>query len=103
LVLASSSFHFAPELYAIVGGAENLQVVEWPFSFAEIETFKQTLATELRALGITGDISAMGNGHGRLIEVWVEDPSSLPEDFGSAVPDAAFCVGDGPTSVPESG
>ncbi|MGF1617166.1 MAG: hypothetical protein ACFCU2_05085 [Acidimicrobiia bacterium] len=76
----------------LVDGSANLKIVEQPFTYNEIENYRLQLDSELQALGIARDIAAVRSDRGRLLEVRVADPVSLPESFGVSVPRSAFDV-----------
>ncbi len=103
LAVVDASLLDLQQLYEIVGGPENLKIIEQPFTYNEIETYRLMLANELRALGIPSDIAAVRNDQGRLLEVRVQDPGSLPDNFGAGVPDGAFSIVQGEPAQPESG
>lgn len=65
-------------------------MIEVPYTFKQIETFKDTLYQDLRTLAIQGDVSVSSTLTGRKIEVHVLDAGVLPDSFGSEVPDDAF-------------
>ncbi len=84
-------------LQQIVGGADYLKIVEQPFTYNEIEEYRQMLDSELEKLGVARYVAAVHSDRGRLLEVRVSDPDSLPASFGSTVPPGAFTVVQGPT------
>lgn len=93
-VVESADLNVA-ELNRIAGGADNLKVVKQPYSYNDVENYRNQLVQELDELGIAHDVAATHNDKGRLLEFRVEDPASIPTAFGSNVPADAFSVVEG--------
>ena len=89
-------------LNEVVGGAENLRVIEVPYSFQQVNEFRDQLLFEAEALGIRASVPIHSTGTGRTIVVQVPDPDGLPADFGSKVPADVYTVVEG-TGVVEAG
>lgn len=64
-----------------------MHLIEVPYTFGEVESFRDDLAQELRDAGVPGDVLVNSTVEGRMIEVVVEDLESLPASFGANVPD----------------
>lgn len=99
IVLAVVDASIVPvnEAAAILGGADQLRVIEQPFTYNQVEEFRRQLEAELEALGMARDIAAVWSERGRLLEVRVADPASFPESVGAGLPEGAFTVVEGPT------
>jgi hypothetical protein len=90
LAVVDASLLDVESLHRILGGADHLEIVEQPSTYNEIEEYRQMLESELEKLGVPSDVAAVCSDRGRLLEVRVADPESLPESFGNDVPPGAF-------------
>lgn len=82
----------ANELARIAGGSEYLHLIEVPYTFKQVDGFRDALVQELRTLGVAGDVFIESTPTGRHIEVHVLDPERLPDAFGAEIPADAFTV-----------
>lgn len=78
------------QLAEMAGGSDYLRLVEVAYTFQETEEFREALGSDLRSFGIEGDVSVEATTSGRKIEVHVLDAGSVPDSFGSEVPDDAY-------------
>lgn len=81
-------------LDSIVGGAENLKVVEQPYSYDEIEIARNIVDQYLEDMEIPADILAIRSDAGTEIEIRVADPDALKLPPG--LPSGLFTVVTGP-------
>jgi hypothetical protein len=80
----------ANQLAEMAGGSDYLHLIEVPYTFRETEEFRDALGDDLRTMGVEGDVSVESTTSGRRIDVHVLDAGSLPDPFGSSVPDDAY-------------
>lgn len=91
----------ANQLAEIAGGSGSLHLIEVPYTFGQVESFRDDLVQELRGAGVPGDVLVNSTVEGRMIEVVVEDLESLPASFGANVPDDVYEVVEGEISQEE--
>lgn len=91
----------ANQLAEIAGGSGSLNLIEVPYTFGQVESFRDDLVQELRGAGVPGDVLVNSTVEGRMIEVVVEDLESLPASFGANVPDDVYEVVEGEISQEE--
>lgn len=78
------------QLAEIAGGSGSLHLIEVPYTFEQVDSFRDDLVQELRDAGVPGDVLVNSTLEGRTIEVIVEDLKSLPPSFGSDIPDDIY-------------
>lgn len=91
----------ADRLAEMAGGSGSLHLIEVPYTFRQVDGFRDRLTQELGEIGVEGDVLIDSTTEGRTIRVVVEDPGSLPDSFGSGVPADLFEVVKGPISGEE--
>jgi hypothetical protein len=89
----------ADELAEIAGGSASLHLIEVPYTFTQVNAFRDALVSELNDLGVEGEVAIDSTLSGRMIEVRVHDLDSLPLSFGSGVPGELYEVVEGETST----
>jgi hypothetical protein len=90
----------ADTLAEMAGGSGKLHLIEVPYTFKQVNAFRDTLVHELNELGIEGLVEIHADWGGRQIEVYVRGPASLPRSFGAGVPNDAYRVLEGaPTTT----
>jgi hypothetical protein len=82
----------ADELARMAGGVNYLHLIEVPYTFRQVDAFRDALVRELRALGLVVDVLIESTLEGRVIEVYVLDPQLLPDSFAPEVPRDAYVV-----------
>lgn len=80
----------ANRLAEMAGGSGQLHLIEVPYTFRQLEGFRDALHQDLQNNNIEGDVSVQLTLTGRKIEVHVLDAGTLPASFGSGVPGDAF-------------
>jgi hypothetical protein len=85
----------ADRLAEMAGGSDYLHLIEVPYTFHQIDEFRDALVQDLRDSGVEGGVAIESTLTGRWIEVLVRDITSLPESFGSDVPDDAYEILEG--------
>jgi hypothetical protein len=85
----------ADEIAHIAGGPQYLHLIEVSHTFREVTEFRDELRHELNAIGIHAELLIDSTLTGRHITVQLPDPSVLPSDFGSGVPDHLFSIAEG--------
>lgn len=98
----------ADELARIAGGPDYLHLIEVPYSFDQVNDFRDQLYNELSAANIEASVLIDSTLTGRMISVHVPDLQALPADFGASVPAESFNVvgpppPSGPLSIPLPG
>lgn len=82
------------ELARIAGGPNYLHLIEFPYTFNQVNAFRDALVQELNELGLGGRrdrLDTVRASH----RVRARNLDSLPQSFGSAVPDEVFRVVEG--------
>ena len=79
----------ADRIAQIAGGPQEVQLIQVPYSFEEVNSFRDEL------LHPRVNTSIHSTTSGRWIVVTVEDFGDLPGDYGSGVPDDVFSVVEG--------
>ena len=82
----------ANQLAELAGGAEYLHLIEVPFTFKQVNGFRDALVQDLETVGVAGDVFIESTLTGRMIEVHVLEGAQLPDTFGYPVPADAFRV-----------
>jgi hypothetical protein len=86
----------ADELARMAGGVGYLHLIEVPYTWREVQDFRDQLGRALHELGIESDVNIESTLQGRIIEVKVIDADLLPESFASDVPSDAYVVVESP-------
>lgn len=85
----------ANQLAEMAGGSGSLHLIEVPYTFKQIDNFRDDLMRELGDVGVEGAVLINSTVEGRTIEVVIEDLDSLPQSFGSDVPSEVYEVVEG--------
>jgi hypothetical protein len=105
VVLVDASKVDRDALATAAGGADNLRIIELPYSERDIRAFATTLREELASLGVESDIAVLPVRRVDRIQVRVEELDDL-NGFESSVPDDAFEVVETgqskPTGLPQA-
>jgi len=80
------------ELARIAGGADQLTLIEVPYTYRQVSDYRDALADELRDNGIRADVPIRSDSSGRSIEVRIRDRNDLPPNFGESVPDDIYTI-----------
>jgi hypothetical protein len=86
----------ADELARMAGGVGYLHLIEVPYTWREVQGFRDRLGRELNKLGIESDVNIESTLQGRIIEVHVTDADLLPGSFAPDVPSDAYVVVESP-------
>ena len=76
----------------IGGGPDVVRLIEVPYSFEQMNAFRDTLAAQLEAGGIGLAVNIDSTLNGRTMTFRVSDRDLLPEGFGEGVPDDAYII-----------
>lgn len=97
IVLAVVDPHLIGErqLQELVGGEANLKIIEQPFSFDELEEYRDRLEEELSELGLPPHVAAVWGPEGRRLEVTVADPAGAAGKIGKGIPAGVFSIVEG--------
>ena len=85
----------ANKLAEMAGGSDSLYLIEVPYTFNQVNAYRDELLQELNEVGVEGDVLIDSTLEGRVIEVRVQNLESLPQSFGSNVPADVYEVVEG--------
>lgn len=86
----------ADELARMAGGVGYLHLIEVPYTWRQVQDFRDQLGHELFELGIESAVNIESTLQGRIIEVRVTDAGLLPASFAPDVPSDAYVVVESP-------
>lgn len=80
------------EVASLAGPEGELRIIEVPYTFDEVNAFRDSFTAQLTAAAIEGDLPIELTLTGRHIEVRVRDASALPNDFGREIPEDIYSI-----------
>ena len=74
------------EVALLAGPTGTLRIIEVPYTFVEVNDFRDSLQRQLAAAGVEHEVVIDSTLTGRHIEVRVRDVAALPDGFGRDLP-----------------
>lgn len=86
----------ADQIAEIAGGSNYLHLIEVPYTYREVDEFRDSLEGDLADSGLKYLVSIDSTLRGREIVVEVVDAAQLPARFGDGVPSNAYRIKENP-------